>query len=351
MKIEQANLTIPPGVYFQLYTSAIPDMERKLPYALDKLKGYNVPGVILHHFPEGMAKKWWSRFKSLGQQRELLVMPSWGMDGDRENNGTQLTATEKGNYVGEVLADPDCPAGIIDAEGQWDSDRGPQDEMDERGALDFGLALRKKAPCALVASQEWFAIDSHGGARRNPKVIEEGGPWAGFPIDEFAAYAVNWVRAVQAYSNHASYKASFGTSRFKKIHDWKERDWKVANDAMAKVDKDLVLPVSLTLQGYGWDDCPWWLVWALVEYTVVRELPVFIWCDWYPTDTVIRCVLAAQKIQAFGRRPNETTDDLIGRYQEHVNALVPAAMKLEVDKKIGPKWLALFEMFTSSAAV
>ena len=72
-------------------------------------------------------------------------------------------SARKGDLVGQLLAKPTCSAGLLDAEGQWDSDLGPADDMDEQGALELGEALRRRAPSARVGDQPWYAIEAHGG--------------------------------------------------------------------------------------------------------------------------------------------------------------------------------------------
>ena len=135
------NTSILPGVYLQIYRGAI--RGRTVQERRDTLARYCdkivvmaarhglVQGPVYHGFCEEMVDSW-PRLAQLARERGLPALASGGLD------GRDLSATRKGDLVGQVLADASCAAGLLDAEGQWDSDLGPADDMDERGAIDLG---------------------------------------------------------------------------------------------------------------------------------------------------------------------------------------------------------------------
>lgn len=329
----------PADVYLQLYIGGMPRPAVNLPWAVARVRELSLSeGVVFHGFPRGMQRNF-KRYAAMAKQHNLFAMASWGLDGRADEDGTPLTAREKGICVGDVLSMPECVAGLLDAEGQWDSDTGDADDMDEAGALEMGRQIRKAAPTAIVGDQCWFAIEAHTNPRRTPRPIGMGGPVSGFPVDEFAASAVNWGRFVQAYANHAAYKAAHGTNRWPKVKARMDREWLSLNKDLAAADPRLVLPVSLTLQGYGWDDCPWHLVNALVEYVGIRKLPVFIWCDWWPEVLTLAAIRAAKMVIATGLCAGETDAKVVIRkFQERWNSNAPGVYRSTADGAMGPLW-------------
>jgi hypothetical protein len=179
---------IDPGVYLQLYRSAI--RGNTLQARRDTLARYVreiagmraqglVAGVVFHGFCEDLRDAW-PRLEALAATYGVPAGASWGLD------GRDLSARAKGDLVGQVLAAPKCRFGLLDAEGQWDSDLGPADDLDEQGALELGEALRRRAPSARVGDQPWYAIEAHGDVRRTARPIEHGGVFRGFPVVDTA---------------------------------------------------------------------------------------------------------------------------------------------------------------------
>lgn len=274
----------PTGLYLQLYRGAIrgatPEARRaQLARYLDQITAWGYPGVVFHGFPRELLAAW-PRLAAMAHDRGLHALASWGLDSAKDNDGTRLTVHEKGDLVGQVLADASCVAGLLDAEGQWDSDLGPADDMDEAGALALCAAIQARAPGAWVGDQPWYAIDSHGDVRRPARPIEHGGAFRGFPVDEFAR-VTTWGRYRQAYIYNQ--RGGFYRPTFERM----DREW--ARVAPALAAAGLERPLRCTLQAYGWKLHE--LVHALLDRHVRTGDPLILWCDPWP-DAVCRRALA-----------------------------------------------------------
>lgn len=279
----------PPGIYLQLYRGAMHGGRPELTGYVDRIAELGLPGVIFHGFPRELLGQWPSLAK-LAQDRGLLALAAWGLDGSKDNDGTRLTPAEKGDLVGRVLARPDCAGGLLDAEGQWDSDTGPADDMDEPGALELCRALRARAPSAWVGDQPWYAIDSHGSVRRTRKPIDQGGCFAGFPVDEFAT-AVTWGRFRQAYiyrtTGGPGYAATFARM---------DREWATVSPALAAAG--LERPLRVTLQAYRW--LLHEQVHAILDRGVRVSAPVVLWCSPWPDAVALAAIRAVLWLQREG---------------------------------------------------
>lgn len=259
----------PPKPIFQVYRGAVrgrdaTEKRDALARFCDRVEAIGLPAVCFHGFPVELANAW-DGLARVAQNRGLLALASWGLDDE------SITATRKGELVGDVLARSTCAAGLADAEGRWDSDTGATDTTDKAGALAFGEALRAKAPDALLGDQSWFSPANH----------------SGFPFVEFARKAVNWTRFPQMYCNEAGFKSRWGTARYEKVRAWMEREWAVLNARLRA--QGVERPCGVTLQAYGWDDCPSDLVDALlVESSAAR--PAILWSDPFPTELVVTAV-------------------------------------------------------------
>jgi len=297
----------PRGIYLQIYRGAIkgPTREAKR----DVLKGYcdriaalKLPGVVMHGFCEDLAGSW-DGLAQLARDRGLVALASWGLD------SKDITARRKGELVGDVLARPTCAAGLLDAEGQWDSDLGAADDMDEGGALELCDTIRQKAPGACVGDQPWYAIEAHGDVRRTARPITEGGVFRGFPVDEFATVCT-WGRFRQAYIYRklgAFYRPTFA----RMDHEWGE-----VQPALRAAGLDR--PLRVTLQGYGW--LLHELVEALVDRGVSRGDPVIVWCDPWPDDVALRAIRAALWLERRGYAARGVTaESAVRMAQEDLN--------------------------------
>jgi hypothetical protein len=299
--------------------------------------GLGFSDVCFHGFPRELVSAWDS-LATIASDHGMGALASWGLDGERDNDGSSLTGKEKGEAMGSVLARGTCVAGLADAEGRYDSSTGPTDVTDEDDVLAMGEALRKKAPNALVGDQCWFAIDSHGEVRKTPLVADPKNVFRGFPVDEFARKCVNWFQFRQAYCNEAGFKAQWGRSRYEKVFAWMERDWALLKEPFAKAG--LHYYPGITLQTYLWDDVPADLMHALITYNVQRSQPVIGWADYYPSATFLACVRGVKFLKQHGFAiAGRRATDAVKTYQVEYNRTAPMNRKIDMDGACGVKTL------------
>lgn len=296
-----------PGVYCQIYRGAVKaehggSKRDTLARYCDAISLMGYPGVIFHGFPEELEGQWDSLAK-LAHDRGLLALASWGLD------SKGMSAKEKGERVARVLAKTSCAAGFLDAEGQWDSDLGPADDMDEVGALQLAQAILQGAPGALVGDQPWYAIEAHGDIRRTAKPVGQGGIFKGFPVDEFAV-CTNLGRFRQAYIYN---KLGQGyASTFARM----DREWANVQPALAGCGLDR--PLRVTLQAYGWKLHE--QVHALIERGVKPEVPLVLWCDPWPDAVCLAAMHAVRWMQREGYAlPGVSAEDAIKAAQKRLN--------------------------------
>ncbi len=332
---------IAPGLYFQLFLDAFRGDRRKRLEEFCKSPINNLgicSGIVMHDFPKRRNLGGFSadpvkraqegietiRASSLGK----LAGMAYGLDGRTDGDGSSLTVEEKGERMGQAVAASRADLCLPNAETQYDSDLGPEDDMDESGALRMGARYRALAPTTVTIDQPWPMIDQHGENRRRPMPIGQGGSFAGFPIEEFGS----WVdgRAPQVY--WANWYRTWGKDAYKKVLDWSEREWKKVEDAMRALDPRLVKPRIATIQGYGHDAYPWTVVDFLAKS--VMERPIVVWCDPAPTAGFMEIVIAAQRVVDEARRSSLPSG------AEAIRA-IQARAGLTVDGVIGPKTLAV----------
>lgn len=312
-----------PGIYLQIYRDAI--RGRTLQERRDTLARYCdtlaqmrtrgvVQGPVFHGFCEDLRDAW-PRLADLAAARGLPALASWGLD------SRDLSARQKGELVGQVLAAPSCAAGLLDAEGQWDSDLGSADDMDEGGARDLCDAITARAPGAWVGDQPWFAIEAHGDLRRTAKEPREGGVFAGFPVDEFAA-VTTWGRFRQAYIYNDK------GARYAPTFERMDREW--GNITPALRNAGLERPLRVTLQAYGWKLHE--LVHALLDRCIRPQEPLILWCDPWPdaiTMTALRMVEVLVRDGFAG--PGVDARSAVRAWQTAYNRTAPEAYQLSVD--------------------
>ncbi len=287
-----------PGFYVQVWLGAIrgsePQREKQLLEFTRRARNIGVDGIILHAFPRGLARTW-DKWSALVASEGLPALASWGLDGKKDDDGTPLTAKEKGELCGSVAAEENCLGSYLDAEGQWDTDQGEDDDMDERGAVVFGHAFRKEAPLAWVGDQCWFAIDSHGGLRRSALPLEAGRVFRGFPVDEFAASVVNGDRARQAY--WANFFRQWGKDAYERIIAWMERDWARIRPTMLAAG--LARTEAVSVQGYAHPDTVDFVD-CLLDWGVNRQTRVVIWSEPFPSEMVLAAIAIAHQLRHRG---------------------------------------------------
>jgi hypothetical protein len=278
----------PPGVYPQIYRGSgvfrgtAREKRAQLNAYCEEAHELGVPGVVMHGFPRELAQAWDG-------------LASWGLDQSKDTDRTRLTAREKGECIGEIIADVRCAAGLLDAEGQYDTDQGPDDDMDEAGALELVGAVRARSADGLLGDQPWFAIEAHGDERRVAKPISLGGVFAGFPSDEFAT-GINWVRATQNY--WCDFWATHGAGAYRYVMDRNAREWATHEASLARLG--LVRPRTITVQGYGHDERPWHLVDCLLRY---RDRVVVMWSNPFPTEITRACMAFVRFLTREGLAP------------------------------------------------
>lgn len=317
---------VPAGTWLQLYRGAMRGGRAELLRYLDEAREMHATGacagVVLHGFPRELEANA-AGLATECRSRSLPFAFGWGLDGTRDNDGTALTPTEKGASMGRVLAAHPDAWGVLDAEGRWDTDGG--DGMHEAGALAMGAALRALAPTAVLADQPWPMPDQHGGARATAKPLDAGGPWAGYPLDEFASY-VQW-RAPQLY--WTNWKQA---DRYRFVCAWSEREWATADRALGPVG--LTRPRTVTVQGYGHEPDPW----ALADCLLARRaMPTIIWVnpsrDRSLAYRVLRAVAALARLGYLADGRSHT--DSVRAFQR--------AAGLKEDGLLGAKGLAKLE--------
>lgn len=332
---------LPPGIYLQFYRDGLPggsqseriaNLRRYIGHTKDASKAglSAVQGVVVHGFPRELIRNWKPWVQGL-RDDGWLTAASWGLDGSQDNDGSRLTPSEKGECIARVLNEPDCIGGLADAEGQWDSTKDAQDDMNERGALQMMNAVRRDAPNKILGDQPWFAIDSHGELRKTPKAISDGGVFAGFPVDEFAT-GINWRRFRQAYCNN--FTREFGKLRYKKVFDWMNRDWDKIAPAMraAGLERDL----GVTIQGYGWGDRIFDLVDCLLREIVTKGIEIVIWCDGLPDLTTRKAMLVVSRLIEEGyAQPGLDPRTIVSAYQREYNTRTGRKYTLSVDGLAG----------------
>ena len=276
----------------------------------------------------------WDSLASLVQSCGLRPMAAFGLDGSKDNDGGPLTALEKGQCVGTVAAKTTCEAVYLDAEGQWDTDHGSGDDMNERGAVVFGRELRRIAPDAIVCDQLWPIIDVHGDLRRSALPAFDGDAknlniFRGFPVDEFAESCVNDQRARQFY--WANWRRQWGNDAYERLAAWMERSWGVIRPAL--IAKGLQRTEAVTIQGYGHDegdlndlmDC-------FIDWVWNRQTRVIVWAEPFPTPIVMAAIKAAYRLKELGfAGPGIPPKVAIRNYQLSTNGALTA------DGAAGPK--------------
>lgn len=222
-----------------------------------------------------------------------------------------------------MLARRSCASVLIDNAGHWDSDLGAAADMDEGGALELCTEIRRRAPGACVGDQPWYAIEAHGDIRRTAARLGAGGPFRGFPVDEFAM-VTTWDRFRQAYIYRklgAHYRPTFARM---------DEEWGNVDDALRAVGLDR--PLRVTLQGPGWALHE--QVDALINRGVSRGDPVIVWCDTWPDEVSMRAIRAALWLEREGSAtPGTTAESAVRLAQVELNR---RGARLAVDGRWGP---------------
>lgn len=315
-------------IILQIYRDAYRgDKTTKLQRDLDTAKQEGFDDICFHGFPREMLNNW-ARLAGYAVQRRITALASWGLDGTRDNDGTVLTSREKGEAMGIVLAQKSCAAGLLDAEGLWD--RGGTDPQGptETGALELGIALRERAPEALLGDQPWPWIDWHGDVRRSARPFGQGGTFAGFPVDEFA-FITNWGRFRQDYWLNWAEANAYWT-----VTDTMEKQWQPVQSSLQALG--LARPLRVTLQGYGHEERPWHFAHALLRWMVRDQQPVVLWCAPFPNAFTLRVIAAVRRLVALGfAGPGIDPRQAVLAFQRDYNRTSSGVKRIDEDGWLG----------------
>lgn len=264
------------GVWIQVYLDSMPKDGSKLP-DLDAISRTFIKdaaefgsGVLFHAGPRHIERHY-KRYAQIARASGVKFGFAYGIDGAGDTDGSRLTVEEKGAIMGAIAACvPDCAMNVANAETAYDSDTGPEDDMDEGGVLRMGREVRLRAPNAFFVDQPWFAMDSHGEERKTAKPLDQGGTFAGFPSDEFASW-IN-VRAPQVYFRNFGIE---NPEAYRRVVAWHEKDWQKHDASLARLS--LQRPRTYTLQGYGHQKRPQDFVHALL---LLRDRFSLLWTDY-----------------------------------------------------------------------
>jgi len=288
------TLAIAPGPWTQLYLGSMRSGD--VPTMISEVKRLGLPGVVFHAGPRSLVRAA-PNCARLAAAHGVAFGWALGADGDEDSDKSRLTVEEKADCLAEVCERFEPAFAVVNAEVEWDTDRGDDDDMDEAGALRMGKRFRARCPRVVVIDQPWFAMDSHGEERKQAKSINQGGTFAGFPSDEFAS----WVdgRAPQVYFRNFG---SGDPTAYARVVAWHERDWAKHDASLARAG--LVRPRTYTLQGYGHHQRPQDFVDALLW---LRDRPSILWWDheyaqrWPVTAA---CLEAVNRILRDGHAPD-----------------------------------------------
>lgn len=315
-----ATFPLQPGIYEQLYLASTRGGELVLNEVLNKHVQRNKENQeffvrpVAHVSPR-YGERHANRISTVFRQHGFDPAFAFGLDGKQDIDGTLLTAREKGQCMVRVLKDTKSYLGLVDMEGAWDVDTGPQDETDESGAVVMLGYVRSALPNIVLMDQSWFAIMSHGDNRRTIKPIGEGGSFAGFPRDEIAKF-VN-ASAPQPY--WCNFRRLRPRDAAKYVFHRMEREHKEFETHLAKLDPKLVIPRTITIQSYGHERNPGELVSVLLAYA---DRPIVMWRDFrFATGYAftLRCIKAAQKIKAAGF----TGLEAVKKFKQSLNGALP----------------------------
>ncbi len=322
---------------FQVYRGGVPgrnatEKRERLTRLTLTTQALGLRSIGYHGFARELRDAW-PGLGQLATDTGMSAIACYGLDGETDG-GKPFTGTARGKLIGEVLAQPSCAAGILDAEGKHDdADAGkPGDVTDTGDVLDMGREIRTLAPTALVGTQHWYALLSHGDLRKTPVSGKPRDVFKGFPQDAFSEFC-NWFEYSQAYCNHAETKAAYGTRRYRVIWDRMARDRAECKPVWERAG--LNWKPGVTIQGYGWDDMPWNCLDAIIN-ECANSRPIIIWCDWEPSAVVFACVKAFLFLRTRGYIvPGRSGLDTLKVYQSDYNTLAREHDRLEVDGKGG----------------
>lgn len=264
--------TLPPGRYIQVYRDAIRGRNQAakmaaIATALDQFKAVGVKGVLWHGFVGEMDAAKFKELSAMCASRGLFSLAAFGL-GPSEPE-------KSGKWIGEIANLPECFAVVFDMEGAWEIPSG------KTKAMALGKAFRDVAPNALALDQPWADPTVH---------------WSLFPWEETAVFID--ARYPQFYVNN--WFRELGEKRYAQCWTRFLKAWERLNARLAA--KNLVRPVSYTIQGYKW-------VFRDLVNCLTTNPTLIIWTDPFPDEITVAALKAVHALESQGfHGPNAVKD-------------------------------------------
>lgn len=252
--------TLKPGIHIQVYRAKVPGSTRanRLDWCAHRLDEAVATGVVSgiawHGFVGELDAKMFEALAKLCHDRGLVATAAFGLGNDSNHN-----ADDAGDWIGELANEPNCDGVILDAEGRWE-DESPR--IEAQASLDLRLALRAKAPQALVVDQPWPVPTLH---------------WSVFPWVEFSRCVD--AHAPQFYIN--DWTKQHGKRRYARCWSWFEDSWRRLESEKLK-PQALIRPRFPTIQAYGWSDIP-----KDLDDCLLRNPTLIAWAEPWPDASFV----------------------------------------------------------------
>jgi hypothetical protein len=305
--------TLPLGYWPQVWIAASSFTLDGLGRALDLYAQLQLPGVALHGGPRSLTKHW-RDYAARVTGRGLACLAAFGLDGHDDDDGTVLTAAEKGEAMAAIANRPDCAGVVQDEESGYDTGV-PSAWNDARTML---AAFRRDAPQALAIQQGW------------PEPLEH----PHYPVEDLLRPAD--AAAPMVYPNVAWYVTHWGRARYARVVKRYEDQWSEL-ERTRLAPAGIVRPRFPTTQGDGWGD-----ILPDLCACLLANPRMLVWCEPFLSATVVRMLRAVRRLEADGfYDPRAPAADAVVRWQRAYNAAHPgSAMPLLEDNRCGPATLA-----------
>lgn len=259
IKKYNSRVVAPQGIIIQVYRDKIAGKTRqeRLDWCarrLDEAVSLGITGIAWHGFVGELDTETFSALGTMCHDRGLSALAAFGLGQDSNHHPDYA-----GQWMGIVADAPWCDGIVLDAEGRWE-DESPRIEAEH--SRDLRLALRSKAPHALVIDQPWPVPTLH---------------WSAFPWEEFARCVD--IRAPQYYVN--DWKKQHGLRRYARCWSWFNDSWRRLETERLK-PQNLVRPRFPTIQGYGWGDIP-----KDLDDCLLRNPTMLVWAEPWPDASFI----------------------------------------------------------------
>lgn len=295
-----------PGLHVQFYRDAQPGDD---PTALARAiaswgNTASIAGVAMHSVNLEMSESEYEPLARVALAAGMQPSASWGLgDSHPELYGKTLARFAKR---------PDVVSTIFDMETSFENEA--DDPAKAERLFD---AFRHDAPDAFALDQPWPVPTLH----------------SRFPDRVIVRYID--MRSSQDYWNN--WKHAYGRARFAKLRPWFAKSKATLDAQLAHLGLP-VPPRTRTIQGYGWDDAPADLVFALIE--AVRE-PTPVWCDPLPTPAFLAGVKTVDNLRLGGwLRDGVPPDVLVREFQTATGLTVDGRCGVKTMAALGVTWPA-----------